>query len=187
MRWTFLVLVLASILLPACQPYQFKGTPYPDPQPAADFQLEAANGQSFHLSDQRGKVTLLYFGYTSCPDLCPTTLADASQVLKELGNDAERVRFLFVTVDPERDTPDVLAHYVAAFNPAIVGLTGTPDELASVRQAFGVLADKEAPDALVTHTSRVFLVDPEGRLRLSYVYGTPPDDMVQDIRQLLGS
>jgi protein SCO1/2 len=185
-------LVLAGILLPACQPYQFKGAPYPDPQPAADFELEASNGRSIRLSDQRGQVTLLFFGYTSCPDICPTTLADANQVLKELGDDAERVRFLFVTVDPERDTPDVLARYVAAFNPAIVGLTGTPDDLASIRQAYGVLAEEEEPhgshgDHLVTHTSRVFLVDREGRLRLSYVYGTPPDDMVQDIRHLLGS
>ena len=95
-------------------------------------------------------------------------------------------------VDAERDTPDVLARYVAAFHPAIVGLTGARDELASVRQAYGVLAEEEAAEEshgghLVTHPSRVFLVDSEGRLRLSYAYGTPPGDMVQDIRHLLGS
>jgi protein SCO1/2 len=179
-----------SFLLAACQSYQFKGTSYPDPQPASDFALTATDGQQFRLSEHRGQIVLMFFGYTSCPDVCPTTLAEAKQILKGVGGDSDRVTFLFITVDPERDTPQVLANYVAAFDPAIVGLTGTSDELAAVRQAYGVFAEKEVVDAsavgyTITHTSRVFLVDTEGRLRLSYAFGTLPDDILQDVRHLL--
>jgi protein SCO1/2 len=185
------LLGLLSFLLVACQSYQFKGTSYPDPQPAPDFALTATDGQQFRLSEHRRQIVLMFFGYTSCPDVCPTTLAEAKQILKGVGNDADRVIFLFITVDPERDTPQVLANYVAAFDPAIVGLTGTPDELAAVRQAYGVFAEKEATDEsaegyMMNHTARVFLVDTEGQLRLSYAFGTPPGDIVQDIRHLLG-
>ena len=99
--------------------------------------------------------------------------------------------FLFTTVDPERDTPEVLGTYVMAFHPAIVGLTGAPDELETVRQDYGIFAEKEmlegsATSYIVNHTARVFLVDAEGRLRLSYSFGTPPEDILEDIHHLLG-
>jgi protein SCO1/2 len=188
-RWPIL-LGFILLLLTACQSYQFKGTQYDDPQTAPDFELSATDGETFRLSDQRGKVTLMFFGYTSCPDVCPTTLAEANQVLKGLGDDSEQVRFVFITVDPERDTPEVLDTYVKAFNPAIIGLTGSPDQLSAVRQDYGIFAEKEALENsavgyVVNHTARVFLVDAEGRLRLSYSYGTPPEDIVEDIRHLL--
>jgi protein SCO1/2 len=191
-RYPALVLLgLLSFLLAACQSYQFKGTSYPDPQPAPDFALTATDGQRFQLSEHRGQIVLMFFGYTSCTDVCPTTLAEAKQILKGVGSDTDRVTFLFITVDPERDTPQVMANYVAAFDPAIVGLTGTSDELAAVRQAYGIFAEKEVTDDpaegySINHTARVFLVDTEGHLRLSYAFGTPPDDIVQDIRHLLG-
>jgi protein SCO1/2 len=191
-RYPALVLLgLLSFLLAACQSYQFKGTSYPDLKAAPDFALTATDGQRFQLGEHRGQIVLMFFGYTSCPDVCPTTLVEAKQILKGVGSDADRVVFLFITVDPERDTPQVLANYAAAFDPAIVGLTGTSDELAAVRQAYGVFAEKEATDGsaedyMMNHTARVFLVDTEGRLRLSYAFGTPPGDIVQDIRHLLG-
>ena len=136
-------------------------------------------------------IVLMFFGYPSCPDVCPTTLAEAKRILDGLGEDADQVTFLFITVDPERDTTEVLATYVTAFHPNIVGLTGSPDELDGVRQAYGIIAEKEVLDEsatgyIVNHTARVFLVDAEGRLRLSYRFGTPPDDILQDIRHLLG-
>ena len=175
----------------ACQPYQFKGTAYADPQPAPDFELTATDGQRFRLGEQRGQIVLLFFGYTSCPDVCAMTLAEARQVLQGLHEDADEVRFVFVTVDPERDTPQVLARYVSAFHPAILGLSGTPDELEAIRQAYGVIAEKgmlekSAAGYGVNHTARVFLVDRDGRLRLSYAFGTPPADIIQDIHHLLG-
>ncbi len=191
MRQTILALVLTSLILTACQSYQFKGTQYPDPQSAPDFELTATNGERFQLSDQQGKTVLMFFGYTSCPDVCPMTLAEARRVLEGLGVDADKVTFLFITVDPERDTSEVLGTYVTAFHPAIIGLTGTPSELAAVRQDYGIFAEKEvlegsAAGYVVNHTARVFVVDAEGRLRLNYPFGTPPEDILEDIRHLIG-
>lgn len=185
------VALLLALLLVACTPYQFKGTAYPNPQVAPDFTLAATDGGTFRLSEQRGRIVLLFFGYTSCPDVCPTTLAEANQVLRGLRGDAGRVTFVFITVDPERDTPEILARYTTAFHPAILGLTGTPDQLAAVRQAYGVIAEKEVlPDSaagyVMNHTARIYLVDGEGRLRLSYAFGTPPEDILADLRHLLG-
>ncbi|MFQ5611030.1 MAG: SCO family protein [Anaerolineae bacterium] len=191
-----LSLALLGWLLAACQTYQFKGTEYPDPQPAPEFELVDTQGQPFRLSDRRGQVVLLFFGYTHCPDVCPITLGEARQIISDLGDDAGQVDFTFITVDPERDTPEVLDRYVSNFHPDIVGLSGDVDDLAAVRQAYGIFAEKEdlahehthedeAGDYLVGHTSRVFLVDPQGRLRLSYAFGTPAADITQDIRHLL--
>jgi protein SCO1/2 len=189
-RWLVL-LGLIILLLAACQSYQFNGTQYPDPQLAPDFELTTTDGDPFRLSDHQGKIVLMFFGYTSCPDICPTTLAKARRVFEGLGGDADKVTFLFTTVDPERDTPEVLGTYVTAFHPAIVGLTGAPDELATVRQDYGIFAEKEvlegsATGYIVNHTARVFLVDAGGRLRLSYSFGTPSEDILEDIQHLIG-
>jgi protein SCO1/2 len=184
------LLLLVALLLTACGAYQFNGTAYPEPQAAPDFELTAADGTPFRLSGQRGQIVLLFFGYTSCPDVCPTTLAEANQLLRGLGDDAGRVTYTFITVDPGRDTPQVLAGYTAAFHPAIVGLTGAPDQLAGVRQAYGVSAEEVMHASTgghsLAHTARLFLVDAQGRLRLSYAAGTPAQDILQDIRHLLG-
>jgi protein SCO1/2 len=112
-------------------------------------------------------------------------------VLEGLGDDPDQVKFVFITVDPERDTPEVLGTYVSAFHPSIVGLTGSTDELEAVRQDYGIFAEKEvlegsATGYIVNHTARVFLVDAEGRLRLSYSFGTPPEDILEDIQHLIG-
>jgi protein SCO1/2 len=178
-------------MLSACGSYQFQGTEYAKPNTAPDFELMATDGHRFRLGEQRGQIVLMFFGYTSCPDVCPTTLAEANQILRGLENDADQVTFLFITVDPERDTPEVLSNYVAAFHPAIVGLTGAPNELGAVYQDYGILAEKEelsgsAVGYVINHTARIFLVDAQGRLRLSYAFGTPPEDILQDIHHLLG-
>jgi protein SCO1/2 len=188
---SLVALLLGAMLLSGCQSYEFKGTLYADPQPAPDFELTAPNGEHFRLSDHQGEIVLMFFGYTSCPDVCPTTLAEARRILEGLGEDVDNVTFLFITVDPERDTPEVLGTYATAFHPAIVGLTGSADDLAAVRQDYGIVAEKEilegsAAGYAVTHTARVFLVDAEGRLRLTYSFGTPPEDILEDINHLLG-
>jgi len=183
---------LAVVLLSACQPYRFKGTEYINPQPAPDFDLARSDGGELRLSDQQGRVVLLFFGFTSCADVCPATLGDARRILEELGDDAKQTQYLFVTVDPDRDTPEVLQKYLAAFDPAIVGLTGPPDTLAQVWKDYGIYVEKvplqgSPGEYDVTHTARVFVIDAEGRLRLSYSFGTPYEDILQDVRSLLPS
>lgn len=189
-KFCFLLFPLCFLLLSACRPYEFNGTEYPDPEPAADFTLEDTSGKSFRLSDQRGRIVLLFFGFTSCPDVCPTTLSEAARILEGLGDQAQQVRFAFVTVDPERDTQQRLGQYVARFHPDIVGLTGTPDELQAVYDAYGIYAQKvpledSAAEYTMDHTARVFLVDQDGRLRLSYSFGTPVEEILQDVQYLL--
>lgn len=187
----FLVNIMAALLiLGACQSYEFKGTEYPDPQPAPDIFLDNVKGGTFQLSEERGKFFLLYFGYTSCPDICPSTLATARLVFDDLGDEASQAALLFVTVDPERDTPEVMSNYVSAFHPNIIGLTGSIEALRAIFDGYGIVAEREElPESAVgyvmSHTTRMFLVDAQGRLRMSFAYGTPAEDVSQDLQRLL--
>lgn len=161
------------------------------PTPAADFRLIDQHGRPFQLSQQRGHAVLLFFGYTHCPDVCPTTLVTFKAVKEQLGAAADRVRFVFVTVDPERDTPERLREYVGFYDPDFVGLWGTPDQMKTIQSAYGVLAQKEpdpgAPGGYwVVHTAFALLVDPQGRLRAMYPFGTPAGEIAADLRRLVG-
>jgi protein SCO1/2 len=187
-----LILALVPVLLlGACGAPSFRGSVVADPVAVPDFVLTDENGAPFQLSDQRGNVVLLFFGYTSCPDVCPTTLANWRKVHESLGDDAARVRFVFVTVDPERDSVERLSLHVNAFNPDFIGLTGTPEALQAVYDIFDVFYEKDNSSAsalgyLVNHTATTFVLDTEGVWRLRETYGTPYEDIVHDIRQLLG-
>lgn len=190
MKRILLLAPLAILLLSACGAPSFRGSVLEPPVAVPDFTLTDQYGQPFRLSDQRGQVVLLFFGYTSCPDVCPTTLGTWRRVHQALGDDADRVRFVFVTVDPERDTTERLGLHVNAFNPDFVGLTGTPAELEAVYDLFGVIHEKDTSSGsalgyLVNHTATTFVVDPDGRWRLRETYGTEVEDFVHDIRQLL--
>jgi protein SCO1/2 len=136
-------------------------------------------------------VVALFFGYTFCPDVCPLTLSEMVLVRERLGEGARRLRVAFITLDPERDTIERLHRYVGAFHPSFVGLTGTPEQLAAARQAFGVKAERRVVPGtrapyLIDHSAFVYVVDPEGRLRLMFPFGTSVDVMAHDIRLLLG-
>jgi protein SCO1/2 len=175
---------------PAWGSPEFRGGVISPPRPAPDFALKTAEGADFRLSGQRDRVVALSFGYTSCPDVCPTTLAELIQVKERLGADGRRFTIAFVTVDPERDTPARLREYTRAFSGKFVALTGTPAALADVRKAYGVVADKRvvagtAAAYLVDHTALVYVVDRRGRLRLAFPFGQPIDDMARDIARLL--
>ncbi|MFN2165088.1 MAG: SCO family protein [Anaerolineae bacterium] len=185
-----LILTLLAATLVACGGPSFRGSVLDEPLAVPDFSLTNQRGETFHLSAQRGNVVLLFFGYTQCPDVCPTTLATWRQVHEALGDDAGRVRFVFVTVDPERDTPERLGLHVGAFNPDFIGLTGAPDELQPVYDFFGVYFEKDtssgsAAGYLISHTATTFVLDPEGNWRLRESYGTPVEDLAYDIRELL--
>ena len=133
---------------------------------------------------------LVFFGYTYCPDVCPTELQVMAAALDSMGAKADLIQPVFVSVDPERDTPEMMANYIQVFHPNIIGLTGTPERLLAVFDAYGIVAEKEpiaesAIGYVMNHTTRVFLVDQEGKLALSYSFGTPPEDIAQDIEHLL--
>jgi len=171
------------------RPYTFHGTQFEPVRPVADFTLINQDGQPVRLSDYRGKLVVLFFGYTHCPDVCPTTLARLNQVMRQLGEAGKSVQVLFVSVDPERDTPAVLKQFLSHFNPMFVGLTGQAEEVAAVNTAFGVYVKKEevgsAAGYLVTHTTRIYVIDREGRLVLTFPADTPVEDIAADLKHLL--
>ncbi|MEO5700081.1 MAG: SCO family protein [Casimicrobiaceae bacterium] len=149
------------------------------------------DGRPRTLADFRGKVVVLFFGYTHCPDVCPTTMVELAEAMKRIGSDAARVQVLFVTVDPQRDTAELLKAYVPAFNPTFLGLRGDGDATARVLKEFKILAERRAgptPDTYtMDHSAGTYLFDPDGRLRVYVGYGQGPDVFVHDIRALLGS
>jgi protein SCO1/2 len=184
-----LLLVLTALLLAGCQPtYQFHGSPYPQPQSAPDLNLTTTNGQPFNLAAYAGRPVLLFFGYTHCPDVCPATTAEVSQVLDELGPQADQVVFAFITVDPDRDSAAAVRSFLDRFDQRFLGLTGDSAALAQARQAYGVFAERDSDDPAnytMTHTSRLFLIDPQGRLVTNYTFDEPAEVLLADLRHLL--
>ena len=154
-----------------------------------DFRLTDHTGKARTLADFRGKVVVVFFGFTHCPDVCPTTLSDLRKAAQLLGADAERLQVLFVTVDPKRDTPELLAKYVPAFNPAFLGLYGDADATTKVAKDFKIfyqLQPGSTPESYtVAHTAASLVFDPQGRLRLFINYGMEAEKMAADIKLLL--
>ena len=192
MAWLFAM--LASILLFGCgestpaKP-QFLSTDITGVAYAKNFDLTDHNGKRRTLADFRGKVVIMFFGYTHCPDVCPTTLSDMSIALKQLGNEASKVQVLFVTVDPARDKPALLAQYVPAFYPTFLGLYGTDSEIANTAKEFKVFYQKHESGSRegysVDHSAGSYVFDPQGRVRLYMAYGAAPGTIVHDISLLL--
>jgi protein SCO1/2 len=172
----------------AAQPETMRAGAYDPPRMAPDFALPGSDGSEVTLARYRGKVVLMSFGFTSCAAVCPTTLATLAQVRDKLGKDAESVQVIFVTVDPARDDAAHMRDYLKAFDPSFIGATGTPDALAAVRAKYGVTAIRrgKGADYAMDHTSSIFLIDRDGKLRAMMPFGRDPDDFVHDIRLLLG-
>ena len=171
------------------RPYTFHGTVISPPLPLTDFSLQTANNGRFRLSEQKGKIVLMFFGYTNCPDVCPITLATFKQAYERLGDDAQMVRFVMISADPERDTPEKVAAYAARFNPEFVGLSGSLADLEPIWKELGVFVEKQdtgsAAGYLVSHTASVFVLDQDGSLLMTFPYGTSAMDMANDITQIL--
>jgi protein SCO1 len=179
-------LALAALLLwPACpggaaEPVRIGGP----------FTLRTPDGTTVTDQTYRGKWLLVYFGYTFCPNTCPTALMDISLVLARLGSEAEAVQPLFITVDPQRDTPDILQQYTRSFDPRIIGLSGDPQQIADAAKAYGAYytprkLDPGAKDYLIDHSSYVYLMDPRGSFARGFDADTPPDRLAQQVRELM--
>jgi len=172
-----------ALLLAGCSKPGWHMTDISGGMPKLDFQM-TADGKPVTAQDFRGKVVALYFGYSHCPDVCPTTLANLTEMLGKVGS--PDVRVLFVTVDPDRDTDSVMSDYAKAFSPQVVGLRATPNELANLARTYRVAYDvKRGPPYEVTHSNAVFFFDREGRARLVTTDTTDTTAMAEDVKRLL--
>ncbi len=198
--------IAAGISLALVRPPAFHGLPFEKPIPAPEFALTDQHGQTVRLSDYRGKVVVLFFGFTHCTVECPITLATFKRVAARLGDDVARVRFVFITVDPQRDTPARLGEFLAQFDPTFVGLTGSLEEIEDVARAYTVFFNEipvtpspgahihadgtthlhDAEDAyLVNHTTLVQVIDQTGMMRLVFPYEARADAIAADLERLL--
>jgi protein SCO1/2 len=196
LRALCVVLACAALTLAGCDKLSpsktpFKGIDVTGSSMGKELRLTDHDGKPRSLEDFRGKVVVVTFGYTQCPDVCPTTLSDLSATVKRLGADASQVQVLFVTIDPKRDKPELLRQYVPAFHPDFLGLYG--DE-AATRKATGDFkvyaqerAGKTAETYTMDHTAQTFAFDKQGRLRLVLPYGATPEAMASDLKILLNS
>jgi protein SCO1/2 len=185
--------LLAGVLLAGCPPApgKFKGTDLSQVDWGADFTLDAHTGARLDTAGYRGKLVVLFFGYTHCPDICAPTLAKLAEATRQLGADAARVQVLFVSVDPKHDTPAQLAAFVPKFHPSFIGLTGTEAEVAAVAREYKVAFQSSAQASegrtLVDHFGGLMVKDAAGKLRLTIRNDVPVADITHDLRLLLKS
>jgi len=189
-----LVAVIATaLLLAACSPEAptFKGADITGASFGRELALADHHGKARTLADFRGKAVVIFFGFTQCPDVCPTALSALAEAMRRLGPDASRVQVLFVTIDPERDTADLLSRYVPAFHPSFLGLRGDAEATARVAKEFKVIYQKvpgQTPDTYtMDHSAGLYVFDPQGRLRVFESHGQGAEAIAHDLAQLLRS
>lgn len=197
-RWWALAVWMAGLMLAmtlsACDRASapaFNGVDITGASYAQKLELPDADGRLRRLDEFKGKVVIVFFGFTHCPDVCPTTLSDIAQARQALGADGARVQPIFVTLDPERDTPEVLKAYVQAFGPDVVGLRGDAEQTKAVAQEFKVfysrVPGKTADSYTLDHTAGAWVFDPQGRVRLFTRHGQPQSALLGDLRRLLAA
>jgi len=188
-----LAVIAAAMLLAACSPEAptFKGADITGASFGRELALADHHGKARTLADFRGKAVVIFFGFTQCPDVCPTALSALAEAMRRLGPDAARVQVLFVTIDPERDTADLLSRYVPAFHPSFLGLRGDAEATARVAKEFKVIYQKvpgQTPDTYtMDHSAGLYLLDPQGRLRVFESHGQGAEAIAHDLAQLLRS
>jgi len=168
----------------------FKGIDVTGGDMGGELRLTGHDGRARTLADFRGKLVVVTFGFTQCPDVCPTTLADLAKVMKQLGAEARNVQVLFVTVDPKRDTQELLQQYVPEFHPDFLGLRGDAAATTKVTKEFHVYAQERAGrdgNYTMDHSAQVFVIDRQGKMRLLFPAGAPPENIASDLRVLLNS
>ena len=182
---------VAALALAACDSSapQFTSIDITGADYATDFSLTDQNGATRTLADFKGKVVVVFFGFTQCPDVCPTSLSELAQARKLLGADGERLQGLFVSVDPERDTPEVMKAYMASFDPSFLALYASPGELPELAKRFKIYYKKvpgSTPDNYsMDHSAGSYIYDPQGRVRLYFRYGSGAQAMADDVKHLL--
>jgi len=184
----FWSIIICSLALAACDGApKFKSTDITGADYGRSLELQDTSGRERHLEDFRGKAVVLFFGFTHCPDVCPTTLADLAGVMKTLGADAERVQVLFVTVDPERDTAEALAKYVGAFDPRFIALRGDLAATQRMAKEFKIYFEKrkQGESYTIDHSAQSYVIDPQGRLRLLVRHDRLAQDLPDDLRVIL--
>jgi len=191
-KWVYLALILLTTLLVACQQgssASFIGTDLTGTRFGKPLSLTDHTGKLRSMNDFKGKVVVLFFGYTHCPDVCPTTMSDLKQTMKLLGDKADDVQVLFVTVDPERDTQEVLAQFVPGFDPRFIGLRGTVEEVAANLSEYKVYAAKVSEPGksgyTMDHSAGLYVFDKTGAPRIYLGYGEKPENIAHDLRLLL--
>lgn len=183
--------VSAGGLFSACTPQgpKFQGVDLTGAEYARDLPLTDQYGKARSLKDFAGKVVVVFFGYTQCPDVCPTSMSELAEVKRALGADGDRLQGIFVTVDPERDTPEMLKSYMASFDPSFIALYGTPDQLAAVAKDFKIYykrVDGQTPTSYtMDHSAGSYVYDTKGRLRVYHRYGSGAQSLTADVRALL--
>ena len=195
----YTVVIGILLLLTACnsinseQDYvsQLQGAVLDPPRVLDDFTLMSTTGEAFTLSEHRGEVILIYFGYRACPDFCPTTFAELKRVYTDLNEPVDQLKIVFVSIDPERDDLESLKFYTNAFHEDFIGLRSGDQALENLKTQFGVVAEKRvlgesALAYLYDHTATLFLINPKGELEVQYLYGTPYRSIVNDVRLILG-
>ncbi|WP_428420180.1 SCO family protein [Methylibium sp.] len=167
----------------------FKGIDITGADYGRDFAMGDLDGRPRSLADFKGKATVVFFGYTQCPDVCPTTMTELAAVKKQLGADGDKLQAVFITIDPERDTPEILKAYMASFDPSFVALRSTPEQTLALAKSFKAffrkVPGKEPNSYTMDHTAGAYVYDPQGRLRLFVRYGQPVDAWVSDLKLLL--
>jgi protein SCO1/2 len=187
---------IAAILLAAAagfyflRPHTFHGTVLQSTDTAYDFTLHVAGDKTVKLSDFRGKLVVIYFGYTFCPDVCPATLGAVTQALRDLGTKADEVQVIMVSVDPERDTPEKLAEYVRHFNPTFIGGTNTPEEIARIASLYGIFYEVSQQttgngEYLIDHTATLMVIDRNGSMKLVFPFGVTGSEIAEDLKYML--
>jgi len=170
------------------RPHVFHGTVIQSPEQAFDFTLTDVNGD-VSLSDYRGKLVLIYFGYTFCPDICPATLANVAQALRTMDTKADDVQLIMISLDPERDTPKKLAEYVAHFHPSFIGITGSKEQLDETASLYGIFYEKTEGAVntgyMIDHTATLLVIDREGYLKLVFPFGVTAAEIADDLKYML--
>ena len=183
--------ISAAGILSACseKKTEFRGVDITGAEYARDIPLTDHNGQARHIKDFAGKVVVVFFGFTQCPDVCPTSMQEMAEVKKMLGADGERLQSIFITVDPERDTPEMLKAYMANFDPSFLALVGNAEQTAALAKEFKIYykkAEGKTPTSYtMDHSAGSYIYDTQGRLRVYYRYGSGAEALAHDVKQLL--